>query len=399
VSDQQTGSSSKPIVLFTAFEPSGDALAAPVIAEMLRLIPDLRIYAYGGPLMREAGANMIDETVEDAAMSLGAIRKVFKVRKQIGALKRWSRGARVVLHVPVDSPAANFPICKMLRKQGARTVHLAAPQLWAWGRWRLGKLRKRTDLLLCLLPFEEQWFGDRKIDARFIGHPAVNREINIEELKEHMHGLPQGAPRVGIFPGSRPQEVAANIGLLRATFDELQGRYSGMSGVIVAANDRIAQQLRKKIKVFPTGMHMITGQRDAVIAWCDVALAVSGTISLHIARQGKPMVGVYKVGIISWLLSKLLLRTPFRFLPNIVAEREVVPEFVPHAGGAGPIIKAASAPLQDSREGALQTEELRRVCLRYANKQPAREAAKHILLTLKGATKKPDAPMPTAAHG
>src|SRR5690606_30753167 len=239
-------------VLFTAFEPSGDALAAPVIAELLRVAPDLHVYAWGGPKMEAAGAKLLGQTAGDGTMGLGALKKVRAVRREIKRIKEWSRQYRVLAHVAVDSPAANFPICKAMRKTGARVIHLAAPQLWAWGGWRIGKLRRLTDLVLCLLPFEEQWFNDRGVPARFIGHPVMNRTIDEAALQSQMHGLPQGTPRVAIFPGSRTQEVRANIRLVVNTYIELQGRHAGMAGLIVAANPEIAKLIRKKIGHFPT---------------------------------------------------------------------------------------------------------------------------------------------------
>jgi lipid-A-disaccharide synthase len=130
---------------------------------------------------------------------------------------------------------------------------------------------------------------------------------------------------------------------------------------------------------------MVTGGADAAIAWCDLALAVSGTITLDIALQRKPMIGVYRTGWFMWLLAKLILRTPFVLLPNIIAAREIVPEFAPHAGGSAGIIRAATRYLQDSKRGAVQAEELNRVCLRFATKRPAEEAAGH-LLRMVGAT-------------
>jgi lipid-A-disaccharide synthase len=197
-----------------------------------------------------------------------------------------------------------------------------------------------------------------------------------------MHGLPQGAPRIAIFPGSRSQEVRANIRMLVNVYNELQGRHAGMTGVIVAANQDMAKIVRRKIKVFPTGLHMVVGQKDAVIGWCDLALAVSGTITLDIARQKKPMIGVYRTGLISWLGAKLLVRGYF-LLPNRIAEREIVPEFVPHLGGAMSIVKVASQYLLDSKNSANQSEELHRVLLRFAGKRPAEEATQLIIQMLK----------------
>lgn len=369
-------------MLFTAFEPSGDAHAAPVIQELLRRAPQLRVYAWGGPRMEQAGATMLGRTADDGAMGLGSLRRVRLVRREIKRIKQWIREYRVLVHVPVDSPAANFPLCKAVQKSGARIVHLVAPQLWAWGGWRIRKLRRFTSLVLCLLPHEEQWFNERGVPAKFIGHPALNRVFNEEELREHMHGLPQGAPRIAIFPGSRTQEARANIRLLVNTFIELQGRHAGMAGVIVAANQACAKIVRRKIKVFPSGLHMVTGQADAAIGWCDLALAVSGTITLDIARQRKPMIGVYKTGPLSWLIRKLLVRG-YILLPNIIAGREIVPEFAPHLGGVGPIVKTASRYLLDSKNAANQSEELNRVCLRFTNKKPAQEATGLIIKIIK----------------
>lgn len=372
-----------PAILFTAFEPSGDAHAAPVIRELVRLVPSLKVYAWGGPLMEEAGAIIIKQTASDGSMGLSALTRIAFVRREIMHIKRWSAKYRVLAHVPVDSPAANFPICKFMRKKGARVIHLVAPQLWAWGSWRAGKLRRCTDLVLCLLPFEQEWFKKRKIPAKFIGHPAINRPIDPEELKAHLYGLPQGTPKLAIFPGSRTQEVKANLGVMLGAYNELQGRYSSMSGLVVAANEDIALLIRKKIKMFPTGLSMIIGQRDEAIAWSDVNLAVSGTITMHITRQRKAMVGVYKTGIISWLLAKVILRTPHVLLPNIIAEREIVPEFAPHIGGSSRIVEAVASFLNDSKNVANQSEELQRVCRRFSSKKPAEEAAKLIIALIK----------------
>ncbi|MCA9286207.1 MAG: hypothetical protein KDA22_13365 [Phycisphaerales bacterium] len=374
-----TTAAAAPAVLFTAFEPSGDAHAAPVIAALKRQRPELRIYAWGGQRMEEAGATIVERSADDGAMGLGAVSRALAVRSQIARIRRWSRTYRVLVHVPVDSPAANFPIAKSMAKAGARVVHLVAPQLWAWGAWRVGKLRRCTSEVLCLLPFEERWFRERQIQARFIGHPVLNRELDEAQVRERAASLPGGSPKIAIFPGSRTQEVRRNIRLLATAFTELQGRHTGMGGLIVAANDEIARLVRRRVPVFPTGLHMTVGGIDAAVRWCDLALAVSGTVTLDVAKQCRPMIGVYRTGIVSWLGAKVILRTPYRLLPNIIAGREIVPEFVPHVGGPGPILHAATELLRDSRRLALQREELSRAVARFRGHDPANEAAESIL--------------------
>ena len=220
--------------------------------------------------------------------------------------------------------------------------------------------------------------------GRFIGHPAINRELDLKELKKNLHGMPHGAPRLCLFPGSRPQEVRKNLRLLVNAFMELRSRNSGLTALIVAADADIARLIRRKLKEFPSGLNMVTGQRDIAIAWCDIAIAVSGTVTLHLARQCKSMVGVYKTDLLSWLGSKVLLRTPFRLLPNIIAEKEIVPEFVPHIGGARPIVNVVSRVFSDSKNAAEQQQGLALLLSRFANKHYADEGALLVLKTIKG---------------
>jgi lipid-A-disaccharide synthase len=377
-------------VLFTAFEPSGDAHAAPVIAELRRRDPDLRIFAWGGPRMEEAGAEVLERTADDGAMGLGGVTRAAAVWREVKRIRRWIARQRILVHVPVDSPAANFPVCKVTKAAGARVVHLVAPQLWAWGSWRIGKVRRLTDGILCLLPFEESWFRSRQVPARFIGHPVLSEPLDEAAVAARAARLPRGAPKIVLLPGSRSGEVRANLKLLVEAWSGLSDLHRGTVGLIVAANESIARRIRERLGDFPTGLHMITGDITAGIRWCDLALNVSGTVSLDVARQHKPMVAVYRTGPVSYFGAKIMLRTPFRLLPNIIAGREIVPEFVPHwvpfGTGAKAVIEAAKPYLSDSRNVAVTAEELRRVTARFAGRDPASAAAETILRMAAGGT-------------
>ncbi|MBM4113671.1 MAG: hypothetical protein FJ253_09950, partial [Phycisphaerae bacterium] len=273
------------VILFTAFEPSADHHSATVIRALKAIEPSLRICAWGGPAMRDAGAEIIEQSAADGAMGLSALTRLVAVRREIGRIDRWMGQYKVNLHVAVDSPAANFPVCARARKRSIRSVHLVAPQLWAWGGWRLKKLRRLTSGLLCLLPFEEQWFRERQIPACFVGHPRVNRELPRESIEQRRGTLPSGSPRLLLLPGSRSSEVRRNLRMLVRSFSDLQDRHRGTAGLICAANEDVARLARSLIPSMPTGLHMITGELDAAIAWCDLALAVSGTVSLDLKRH------------------------------------------------------------------------------------------------------------------
>jgi lipid-A-disaccharide synthase len=375
----------KGAILFTAFEPSGDAHAAPVIEAIRRRAPEVPVIAWGGPRMQAAGATVIERSADDGAMGLSAVSRIRAVRAHQAAIRRWCGQHRVAVHVPVDSPAANFPVAKWIKARGARVCHLVAPQVWAWGPWRIGKLRRCTDCVLCLLPFEETWFRQRHVPALFIGHPVINRALDGEALKARAVEFPPGDPRLLLLPGSRSSEVKRNLPLLLRALFELQARFRRMNAVVVAANPELLELVRERIGTpLPSGLHLVSGDLDAAIRWSSLALCVSGTVSLDLARHVKPMVAVYRVSPLSYVGAKLLLRTPHRLLPNILAGREIVPEFVPHMGGAAPIAKAAETLLTDQRRMRETSDALREVLAPYQGHHPDEEAADAILCVATG---------------
>jgi len=374
----QMASDRRTTVLFTAFEPSGDAHAAPVIAALVQRDPAIRIAAWGGPRMRAAGAEMLGVTAEDGAMGLAGLAKIGLVRRVRAAAVAWSRENAVSVHVPVDSPAANFPVVRALRPLGVKTVHLVAPQLWAWGSWRIRKLRRRTDLVLCLLPFEQEWFRSRGVPAAFIGHPVMERRLDVAQLDADALRLPSGSPRIAMLPGSRSQELHANLRSLMETFALLRQAHPQAVCVLVAANENLRRLGQQIAPTRPSGLHVQVGGLDAVLHWCDLALNVSGTVSLDVSLHAKPMVGVYRISAPSLAVSRLLLRSPVRLLPNIIAGRKVVPEFVPTTAGAQAFAAAADSLIRDSRAAGEARAALRAVVQRFAGHDSGFEAAAFI---------------------
>ena len=366
-------------VLFTAFEPSGDDHASTVIAELRRRHPELPIAAWGGPKMERAGATLVERTGDDAVMGLpglATIRHHRAMNKRIGA---WIRTNHPSLHVPVDSPAANFPICKLAKASGVKVAHLVAPQIWAWGGWRIRKLRRLTDRVLCLLPFEEEWFGSRQINATFIGHPLFGESLDEGDLDRRASTLPEGAPRLALMPGSRPGEWAKNFPLLLAAFRELRARNEGCVGVVAATTDGVAQTLRTMAGEhggWPEGLAILSGDTDAVVRWSTLALVVSGTVTLQIARQRRPMVVFYKSNPLLYaMLGRWLLSTEFLSLPNLLAGREIVPELVPHFEDHAPIVKAATELIDHPALAAQQSEALDAVCAQFDGRHAPSAAA------------------------
>lgn len=377
----------QPAILFTAFEPSGDDLAANVIRALRRRAPEAPIRAWGGPRMRDAGADVIEQTGADAVVGMPGPAKIMehvRLNKRIAA---WMDQNSVALHVPVDSPAANFPICKIAKQRGVKVAHLAAPQTWAWASWRVRKLRRLTDHVLCLLPFEEPWFRSRGVPATFVGHPIFDEPLDRDRMSARAESFPQGSPRLAIMPGSRPKELERIVPLLLEVYRRLARTRPQQVGV-VAVQDEPAERRVREIAArrggLPDSIAFTHQGVDAAAAWADLALTKSGTVTLHIARQRAPMVVVYRTPALPYLLvGRWLISTPDRAMPNLIAGERIVPEFIPHVGGPAPITRAAEALLQDDAARTRQREALDDVAHKFEGR-PAADVAAEMLAKLAG---------------
>ena len=376
----------QPIILFTAFEPSGDDHAAAVISALKRDHPQIDIRAWGGPKMQAAGATLIARTGDDAVMGVPGLAKIREHKRINADIAAWIENNPVAVHVPVDSPAANFPVCAITKKAGAKVVHLVAPQLWAWGPWRIKKLRRLTDHVMCVLPFEETWFRERGVQATFIGHPLFDHVPDDVTLDQKIEGWQGGTPKLALMPGSRPSEMRANFGLMLSAYNRLAREHPDMRGVVAATRPEVEPVLRQLAKdakqEWPASLDIRFGSTDAVVRWCDLAIVVSGTVTLQIARQRRPMVIVYKSSRLMWsLVARWIIRAPFFTLPNLVAGREIVPELVPHFTGSDPIADRAVSILEDPAAAEAQRRDLAEIANSFEGHHAADEAAQIIART------------------
>lgn len=369
-----------PALLFTAFEPSGDDHAACVIAELKRRRPGLVIHAWGGPRMARAGATLIERTGDDAVMGVPGISKIIEHKRINARIDAWLGANAVAAHVPVDSPAANTPICEIAKGHGVKVVHLVAPQIWAWGRWRIHKLRRVTDLVLCMLPFEPAFFERRRVPARFIGHFLFDEPLDHAALDMRASVFGDGEPRIALMPGSRPDELRRHWPILLDSFRALRKTHPHAVGVVAATSDAVAAHLRAMAERgrpgWPEGLRIVVQDTDAVVRWCQIALVKSGTVTLQVAKQGRPMVVFYKKSNpLLFLLARAVLSTKVFSLPNVLARRRIVPEFIPHFGGHRLITKAAELLLEAPELREEQQRELAGVLAAFRGRNAASLAA------------------------
>ena len=376
-------------LLFTAFEPSGDSLAAPVIETIRRQAPDVPIWALGGPQMEAAGATLIERTTDHAVMLTDVSGQAMKHCRRLRHLKGWLAEHPLAVHVPVDSPAANWSICRLVRRcdGAARIVHLAAPQVWAWARWRVGRLRRLTDRVLCLLPFEPAWFGQRGVPGVFVGHPLFDAmgQPTDDAATEGLER--EGGLRVALLPGSRPREISRNAPTMIEAYQRLQMAYPGLQGVIAVGDDDAAQRVHQSVASRRQGgdvPDVRVGETGAVLETCDVALVVSGTATLQAAAHRCPMVALFKVHWIPWhLVGRWVVRTRPLTLPNLISHAcgrgLVIEELVPHLGGARPVCEAAGRLLGDNARRATQRAALDEVAAQFRGHHFAAAAAASIV--------------------
>lgn len=361
-------------IFFAAFEPSGDVLAARLVRELKHRDPSLRFTGYGGPKMQAEGAELIEVTTEHAvAMGTGFLGEVKTHLKRCGAFSQYLKANKIDAFVPVDSPAANWALCKRVRRYQpqAKVVHLVCPQIWSWAQWRIRRLRRLSDRVLCLLPFEPSWLQERGVKGDFVGHPVFEDAPEVLD-RPVADDLPRtegaGVIKVALMPGSRRSELQTNWPTMRSAYNAVREKHPQLRGVVAARVASDVKTLRGGCgdEPWPDGLEVVAGRTEEVLAWCDVALVKSGTSTLQVASLGKPMVAFYNLSPVKWhALGRWLVNSRTFTLPNIISEwqdgRRVVPEFVPHFGDPRPIAEELADLAVDAEARQAQVKGLKRV--------------------------------------
>lgn len=333
-----------PRVYVSAGEPSGDAHAAAVVRALRARLPGVEIEAFGGPLLAAAGATVLDRM--EAFSVVGFVEALAKLPAHFRLLARARRAfrtGRYDLVILVDYPGYHLRAAAAAAAAGIPVLYYIAPQLWAWGAGRVGRLAAAVQRLAVILPFEEAFFRERGVAATFVGHPLVDRPPppSREEARRIL-GLAPGRPVLGLFPGSRALEV----GRLWPTFrDAAAGVVAAVPEVeVVVAGARGAHYPA------PGRVRIHTGDPAIVFAAADAGLCKSGTTTLEAAIADAPMVIAYRLNALSFFIARRLLQVQWVGLVNLVAGREVAPEFL-QAAATPRALAEAVLPLLD-RDGA-----------------------------------------------
>ncbi|MCO6459080.1 MAG: lipid-A-disaccharide synthase [Pirellulaceae bacterium] len=390
-------------IFFSVGEPSGDLHGANLIRDLRERRPDLQAVGYGGPLMQAAGCDLHADLTELAVMWIGRVLSNLRTFRRLvlraGQYMRRERPDAVVL---IDYPGFNWWIARQARAEGIPVIYYGPPQMWAWAGWRVRKLRRLVDHVLCKLPFEAAWYAQRDCPAHYVGHPyfdQMQRQVLDAEFLRRLSDSPQ--PLVTILPGSRNQEVETQLPwFLRAArlvLDELPETRLA----IASFNQRQAETARRLVAASGVPAEVHVGRTPELIQAARCCMACSGSVSLELLHHEKPTVILYYVSRLFYRVVWNLITVKYVTLVNLLAVEEPfgrsrVP-YDPDAEGA-PDLPFPEYPtyedksrqladhvcrwLSDPAAHAAKVSQLRALKQRYGQPGASRRAAEYILAAL-----------------
>jgi lipid-A-disaccharide synthase len=322
-------------IFICAGELSGDKLGAGLIKAVKQMNPNVEFIGVAGPAMIAEGCKSLYPIETLSVMGILEIipklPKILKMRQQI--IQQLLNDPPDV-YIGIDSPDFNLPIEAKLKSHGIKTVHYVSPSVWAWRAGRVKQIKKSVDLLLCLLPFEKDFLTQYGINAKFVGHRSADILPNLytEQQAREILALNQDAKIMTILPGSRSGEINRMTETFLQTALWCWQKNNALQFIIAAVNPAIANQIQNIInqKSYPFDFKIIIDKTYAAIKAANVVLATSGTVTLETFLLDKPMVVAYKMSVINWWLVNLLVKVKYCALPNLLAEKEIVPEFLQH---------------------------------------------------------------------
>ena len=317
-----------------AGEHSGDQLGAALIGALRERVPALECFGIAGPKMVAAGCEAWASADSIAVMGLAeVVRHLPRLLRLRAGLTRRFLVARPDVFIGIDSPEFNLTLAGRLKRAGIRTVQYVSPQVWAWRQGRARSIGRDCDLVLCLLPFESEFYAQHAVRAEFVGHPLADQiplAVDTAGARAAL-GIAAGARVVALLPGSRMFEVAHLAAPLIAAAGWLRARRPELEFIAPMASRALRERFESELAQGAENVRvrLIDGQAQQVLAAADAALVASGTATLETLLSGKPMVVAYKVSWLTYFIVRTLglVKVPYFSQPNLLAGRRLVPEF------------------------------------------------------------------------
>ncbi len=315
-------------IFFSAGEPSGDLHGANLIRALCARRPEIQCVGYGGPRMAEAGCQLhADLTVLAVMWFLRALLNLHKFLALAGRADRYFRHHRPDAVVLIDYPGFNWWIARRAKAHGIPVFYYAPPQIWTWASWRVRKMRRFVDHVLCALPFEERWFRERGCHATFVGHPYFD-EVQQRQLDDAFveKQRRQGGRLVTILPGSRTQEVEQNLRWFLKAAAIIHARLPETRFAVASFKPHQAEMARRLTAGCGLPIEVHLRRTPELIEAAECCLAVSGSVSLELLYHRKPTVMLYWINRFAYFVQGFFRRVKYITLVNLLAGDELFPD-------------------------------------------------------------------------
>ena len=344
-------------IVMVAGEPSGDMLGARLLTVLKERFGEVDCEGIAGPLMQQAGCRSVYPlerlSVNGLFESFGRYPELIPVRRR---LARTYAAQRPNVFIGIDAPDFNIDLELRLREARVPTVHYVSPSVWAWRRYRLPKIARAVNLMLTLFPFEQQFYEEHRVNARFVGHPLAD-EIPMESDAARARrelGIAEQLPLVALLPGSRQSEVSRLAEPMLRAAKIIAKQIPEAEFVMPAATAALAETLRAAVAQFAADsrVHITMGQAHQAMTASNCIVLASGTATLEAMLIKRPMVITYKTTPLTWAIGRRMLHVPFVGLPNLLAGEELVPELLQDAATperlADEALRQLQAPADES---------------------------------------------------
>ncbi len=339
-----------PVIMLSAGEASGDQHAASLFLELKKLMPEVKAIGMGGAKMREAGVEIrFDSTSIAVIGTVEVIKHYGEIRRALALMTSIAIEEHPDLLVCVDYKEFNFRLARSAKAAGVKVLFYVSPQVWAWRPGRVKKYGAVVDHMAVIFPFEVPFYEAHQIPVTYVGHPLAGKVVpslsKNAALKEF--GLESDGPVIGLLPGSRSNEIKRLLPVILATVELLAIRFPTASFVLNQASSVTDGMLEPYLANCKVMVKAIKGRNYDVLQCCDAVITVSGTATLEVALAGIPMAIIYKLTPITYWLGRLLISINFIGLPNILAGKGIVREFIQREAKATNLAEEIGNILED----------------------------------------------------
>jgi len=375
-----------PRIFISAGETSGDLHGANLVRALRRLAPEAEIAGLGGPRMARAGLRLLENTSDFGVIGLGFLGSASRYLAILSRADRFIGQWRPDVVVTIDCPGFHFLLASRVRARRIPLLWYIPPQLWAWAPWRAKKLARRFTHVACVLPHEETFFRDHGVPVTFVGNPVVDHLLNTPLDADFIRSL-RASPKerlVALLPGSRRQEVPGILARQLAVARTLQERHGPCRFVLALADAAHRQWTDALVAASGLQVRTVVGKTHEVQKEADLALVASGTATLELVFYGTPMAVFYNISWPEWnFAGRWFVRVPHLSLPNVLAGRPIVPEFMRGVAPAPDMIAEITRLLMDEDRRREMKNDLAEV-RRSIEKSGAAQNTAELVLRLAG---------------